>query len=358
MLQPTIKDVARISGVSVGTVDRVLHDRGRVSSKNKEAVLQAVEVLNYRPSQIARALVSRKNPLTLGITYPMVDKDFWQEAQTGIAYACSKLEAFGVKLIVDSFPAYNIKDQIASIDKLLAQGVNGILLTAVDDSSSDKIDQHIPLNIPYATVINDTVGSRRTFFVGPDDFALGRLAAKLVSLYVPHNCHVAILSPNASFTGTQQRISGFLSKVNQDELDVHIQRILPVASDDSEDIVYHNIYQSALECIKSHSGLNAIYVTNGLIEQVAAAVEDAGKKGEILLFGHEYTANMHRYIKEGIIAASLYQKPASEWFQAISMLHEFLIGERVITHPVYSTECSIIMKETLPFIKVSGIDLL
>lgn len=358
MLQPTIKDVARISGVSIGTVDRVLHDRGRVSSKNKEAVFQAVEELNYRPSQIARALVARKNPLILGITYPMVDRDFWQEAQAGIAYAGSKLEAFGVKLIVDSFPVYRIKEQIASIDRLLAQGVNGIVLTAVDDSSSDKIDQHIPVNIPYATVINDTVGSRRTFFVGPDDFALGRLTAKLVSLYVPHKCHVAILSPNASFTGTQQRISGFLSKVNQDGLDVHVQRIVPVDSDDSAAIVYHNIYQSALECMKNHSGLNAIYVTNGLIEQVAAAVEDTGKKGEILLFGHEYTTNMHRYIEEGIIAASLYQKPASEWYKAISMLYEFLTGARTITHPIHSTECSIIMKETLPFIKVKEIDAL
>lgn len=358
MLHPTIKDVARISGVSIGTVDRVLHDRGRVSAKNKEAVLQAIEQLNYRPSQIARALVSRKNPLTLGITYPMVDRDFWQEAQVGIQYACSKLEAFGVKLVVDSFPAYNIKAQIASIDRLLTEGVNGIVLTAVDDGSSSQIDEHIPEDIPYATVINDTVGGRRTFFVGPDDFALGRLAAKLVSLYVPGSCHAAILSPNALFNGTQQRISGFLSKINQEGLDIHVQRVIPVESDDSEESVYRNIYQAASDCVANYPGLNAIYVTNGLIEQVAAAVEDAGKGGEILLFGHEYTSNMYRYIQNGTIAASLYQKPASEWYQAICMLYEVLNKERTVTQPICTTECSIIVKETLPFIKVSGVDLL
>lgn len=66
MLPPTIKDVARISGVFIGTVDRVLHDRGRVSSKNKEAVLQAIEQLNYRPSQIAASLYQK--PASSGIS--------------------------------------------------------------------------------------------------------------------------------------------------------------------------------------------------------------------------------------------------------------------------------------------------
>ena len=87
-------------------------------------------------------------------------------------------------------------------------------------------------------------------------------------------------------------------------------------------------------------------------------MEDAGKGGEILLFGHEYTSNMYRYIQNGTIAASLYQKPASEWYQAICMLYEVLSKERTVTQPIYTTECSIIIKETLPFIKVSGVDLL
>lgn len=356
-MQPTIKDVARLSGVSIGTVDRVLHNRGRVSRESQESVLKAVKELDYHPSQIARALVSRKNPITLGITYPMVDQDFWLEAKTGIDYACSKLEKLGIRLLVDSFPTYSIKDQIASIDKLLQANVDGIILTAVDDSFSEKIDKHIPENIPYATVINDTVGSRRIFFLGPDDFALGRLMAKLVHFYIPSNCNVAILAPNASFTGTQQRISGFLSKVNQDSLDIHIQRVFPVESDDSEEIIYQNMQDAVKTCLKNHSNLNAIYVTNGLIEQAAAALESSGRAGDILMFGHEYTANMKYYIENDIITASLYQKPASEWYQAICMLCEHLTGEREIEKSVYSAECSVIIKETLPFIKFGEIEI-
>ena len=56
--QTTIKDVARESGVSIGTVDRVLHNRGRVAPEKQQAVLEAVQRLNYKPSQVARALVA------------------------------------------------------------------------------------------------------------------------------------------------------------------------------------------------------------------------------------------------------------------------------------------------------------
>ena len=41
--QPTIKDVARLSGVSIGTVDRVVHNRGKVSARNMQAVQSAIE---------------------------------------------------------------------------------------------------------------------------------------------------------------------------------------------------------------------------------------------------------------------------------------------------------------------------
>ena len=48
----TIKDVAIAAGVSPGTVDRVLHNRGKVSEAKRKKVLKAIEKLDYTPSQI------------------------------------------------------------------------------------------------------------------------------------------------------------------------------------------------------------------------------------------------------------------------------------------------------------------
>ncbi len=150
----TIKDVAREAGVSIGTVDRVLHNRGRVSDINQKAVKAAVKKLNYSPSQIARALVNRKSNLRIGITYPRVDSDFWSEIPAGIEAAKNKLLPFGVELVIDHTETYDVRDQIASIDKLIGLGVSGLVFTSVDDSSADQLERHIPEDIPYATVVN------------------------------------------------------------------------------------------------------------------------------------------------------------------------------------------------------------
>jgi len=357
MSQATIKDVARISGVSIGTVDRVLHNRGRVSQSSRDSVLKAIEELNYSPSQIARALVSRKNAITIGITFPIVESEFWREAQLGITYAENKLYPFGVKIILDSIRTYHFNEQLNSIDRLLSQGVNGVVFTALDDTYTDELERHIPSDVPYATVINDSIGSNRSLFVGPNDFSLGILNAKLVSLYCQPECNIVIIAPNATLASTQQRISGFLSKINLESLNITVLRIYSIKSQ-SEENLYDDVYNAAIDCIENYSNLNAIYVTNGLTEWAAAAVEASGKKGEILLFGHEYTQRVPYFINENIIAATIYQRPAQEWYRAIMMLYDHIAGNNIIESPIYYTECSIITKETLPFIQIGEMNMI
>ena len=57
----TIKDVARIAGVSIGTVDRVIHQRGEVSTKNRDLILRVIEEIGYKPNIYASALASNKH---------------------------------------------------------------------------------------------------------------------------------------------------------------------------------------------------------------------------------------------------------------------------------------------------------
>lgn len=352
--QPTIKDVAREAGVSIGTVDRVLHNRGRVSEIKIKAVQSAVEKLNYRPSQIARALVNRNSNLKIGITYPKVDSDFWSELPIGIEAAKRKLLPFGVELIINFTETYDVKDQVESIDNLVAQGVNGILLTSVDDSSAEQIDQHIPSNIPYATVVNP-VGyvSRSAFHMGPDDFLLGNLVARLITLFCGERCNIVILAPNYKFNGTQQRIAGVLSKISQEFTGLNLLKVIPILGVTDENIC-NNVYSAAAEAINAYPSLDAVYVTNGFFDNAAYAIKDIQPNRQIRVFGHEYTSSLPYLIEKNIVACTIYQKPAEEWYHAVVALYDLLSGNRSISSKDMNTECSIIMKETLPWVKVGG----
>jgi len=57
----TIKDIAEIAGVSVGTVDRVLHNRANVSQFAREKVEKALKNMNYHPNVYASALAYNKS---------------------------------------------------------------------------------------------------------------------------------------------------------------------------------------------------------------------------------------------------------------------------------------------------------
>ena len=60
-----IVDIAKMAGVSVGTVDRVIHNRGRVSEENRKKVQAILEMVNYQPNLMARSLASKNNIILL-----------------------------------------------------------------------------------------------------------------------------------------------------------------------------------------------------------------------------------------------------------------------------------------------------
>lgn len=60
-----IIDIAEMAGVSVGTVDRVIHNRGRVSEENEKKVRAILEKANYQPNLMARSLASKSSTISL-----------------------------------------------------------------------------------------------------------------------------------------------------------------------------------------------------------------------------------------------------------------------------------------------------
>lgn len=79
----TIKDVAKLSGVSVATVSRVLHNLSGYSERTKSKVMQAVEELGYRPNAIARGLINKRTQ-TIGVLFPDVSSNFSSDILYGI----------------------------------------------------------------------------------------------------------------------------------------------------------------------------------------------------------------------------------------------------------------------------------
>src|SRR5215218_4667531 len=102
-----IKDIAQLAGVSVGTVDRVLHNRGRVSDDALKKVLSVLDQIDYKPNLIARTLGANKT-YKIAALVPNPDQDpYWASSKSGINQAEAEWLRYGVTVQPFFFNLYD-----------------------------------------------------------------------------------------------------------------------------------------------------------------------------------------------------------------------------------------------------------
>lgn len=85
----TLKDVAKASGLTVGTVSRVLNNRGYISDKTREKVYQVMKELNYQPNEMARSLSKQKSN-TIGIILPNIEHPYFAKVLSRLEREAAK----------------------------------------------------------------------------------------------------------------------------------------------------------------------------------------------------------------------------------------------------------------------------
>ncbi len=208
-----IKDIAIAAGVSVGTVDRVIHNRGRVSQEKKNMVLKAMERLNYKPNLTARSLALSKQ-FRLACFIPKIGVDaFWTDIRNGILSGFDYIRNFGFGLELYFFDEEIDGDLYKFRDRLDLKNYDAILLApTIRNESHDFLELLEQYEIPYLLINTDLERSHEFSlgYVGQDSFQSGYLAAKLLS----QNC--ATVDPTFLVLHMEKRV-GLGEHLNQKE---------------------------------------------------------------------------------------------------------------------------------------------
>ncbi|MFF2886536.1 LacI family DNA-binding transcriptional regulator [Paenibacillus sp. NPDC057967] len=139
----SIKDVARIAGVSVATVSRVLNDKGYVGQRTREAVEKAIKETSYKPNEVARSLF-KKQSSTIGLIVPDIMNPFFTELARAVEDMATKL---GYNVILCNSDGNGDKEQ-AYLDVLKQQYVNGIIVSS-NTLTAQQVEE---LNIPVVSI--------------------------------------------------------------------------------------------------------------------------------------------------------------------------------------------------------------
>lgn len=139
----TIKDVARLSGVSISTVSRVINDSKPVSKEVKRKVLEVIEEIGYKPNEIARTLVTKKSYL-IGVIVTDLADSYVADMVRGIE-EIGKMYNYDILLC----STYGDKEaELKYIQLLNRKQVEGMILisSTIDEEVDKEIDQY---DIPF-----------------------------------------------------------------------------------------------------------------------------------------------------------------------------------------------------------------
>ncbi len=208
-------EVARLAGVSHQTVSRVLNNEDTVRPQTRAKVEDAIRVLRYRPSSVARALATRKTH-TLGLV--STGNPLYGPASIALAFNGAARES-GYQVITASMADADREEILQAVDVLLRQKVEAIVLVASDHSSIEAIDG-LELDIPLVTADSSGHGSFPS--VSIDQFR----GAELATAYLAERGHRSILhlaGPPGSLDA-RERERGWRAELTRRGLEVNEPR--------------------------------------------------------------------------------------------------------------------------------------
>ncbi|MBL8162714.1 MAG: LacI family DNA-binding transcriptional regulator [Anaerolineae bacterium] len=215
MANPTIYDVAKMAGVGVGTVSRILNNSTRVSPETQEKVLDAIRVLGFRRSKVARQLSTGIQHRNIGAIMPFITPPSFVERLRGMQKALNEQDNDFNFILYDVSEPDRQHEQLLTIVEQSA--VDGLLITTLNftDEERDLLKQ---AGIPFVLLSDVCTGD--TNCISPDNFHGGYLATQhLLSLGHQRIAYLGDEFPNNYGIPTSElRYKGYLSALDDHDI--------------------------------------------------------------------------------------------------------------------------------------------
>lgn len=200
----TIKDVARIAGVSVSTVSRVINDNGYVNAETRKNVINAMDTLGFRPSNIARGLVSGKT-YTIGLVIPDISNPFFPDIARGVE---DEAIANNYNLILCNSD-WKVERENMYLSLLIEKRCEGVVLVGSRSEESDLLK--VMGKMPFVSVDREMYQAGHSIWV---DNELGAYTA-VKYLYDAGYRRVLHISGPLSVRSANARLAGYQKAVSE-----------------------------------------------------------------------------------------------------------------------------------------------
>lgn len=328
-MRATIKMIAERAGVSIGTVDRVLHDRPYVKAEVRQRVLAVMEELDYRPNHMASALATSGTPRRFAVIQPRWEGHVGREIAAGTARFREERRDYNLSVTVEEYAQGDTGACLSLLDRMAAERVDGVALCASDDPAvAERVEGLYRRGVPVVTFNSDLTASRRLCYVGENAHRAGRIAGEIASKLCRPGQPLLVVYAGPEYGGHKGRVDGFTERL--DEVGFSRADLRLAASHED----YDRTLAAVQQALAQEPALALVYMANQSVAACVEAVRRAGRQGRVRVLAHDGGPEIRAFLRAGQVDFSVDQNLSYQSYQALSVLLR-----AVLEHKAPEREC-------------------
>lgn len=327
----TITDVARLAGVSKGTVDRVLHKRGEVSKKSAEKVEKAIKELGYAPNLYASLLATKKEHLLICILPKYKNGDYWEMVYNGCYKGGENVSHLGIKVEVLFYDQYDINEFKEVCSKSIEKNPSGVILPPFFKNETLSFVQELTAaGIPYVYIDSKLEEESYTAYFGLPMLKSGYLCANLLTMRkkkeeVDDVAIVRITRDRARQSDpTIDRRAGFTDYMKENFPDARLHNIFIDPNDPkaAEAVLDSFFYE--------HPSVKYIVMFSSRIHLISKYLEEHPLEERIVIGFDNLNKNIEA-LKKGTVTMLISQHTENQSMKAVVLLAEIIILHKTVS---------------------------
>ena len=316
-----IKTIAKLANVSIGTVDRVLHQRTGVSKETEERVRKVIEEIGYTKNTMASRLkLASIRKIKFAVLIPEAKKkwNYWKLPTKGIAKAVEELNELGVE--VDNFLFVDSSSYRSQAKKIFLENYDAIVTVAFFEKESNELLQKVnKKKIPLVFIDTEIKLKEPANFIRQNSHKAGMVAGRLLHGLVGNQGHyfvVNMLNDRGIHANNKQREQGFRDFFKTVADDIRITTINYSRNDEF----------TVTEEMKTWfdiKNIKGIFVTNSKAH-LLPKVLDEYKVTNTFIVGFDLNGQNIKYLQQDKISFLISQQPEYQGYASIKGLFNFL----------------------------------
>jgi LacI family transcriptional regulator len=296
MRRPTITDLAKASGVSVATVDRVLNGRHRVREETARRVYDAAQSIGYHAVGLLRQRVFEDLPqYRFGIVLQKPNQSFYQAFARELEAAALAVTTARIDVRIE----YSVASTpTAIIEKLRAVSSRSQAVALVGPdypALSTVVEELKERGLAVFSLLSDLAPGVRNAYIGLNNRKAGRTAAWMIAKSAGKPGKVACFVGSHRFHGHELREIGFRSYFRENAPEFEVLDTL--INLETAEITH----EATLNLLQKHPDLVGFYICGGGMEGAISAIREEGLAGRLVAIVSELTPESKAALADDIV---------------------------------------------------------